>query len=166
MPLLYGDRIKQVNEVKTLLDQPVVNFNEDQGRLFFGLCEFEITNSFPEAFKREVKLFELYKPATRLANRLNLEVSFGTLAFLVMSGNCFTVRDLTLYFLALKRYANENELSVITLEIFATAFKGGLPAPDSLDQAWEDQKLSDGTNAVDYLVANEFDYHSYTILRL
>ncbi|EHM1384291.1 hypothetical protein KFS98_003778 [Salmonella enterica] len=147
-----ANRTQEVQKVLTLMDYDVVDLNDDQAKLFIGLCEFELTNRFPEAFKREVELFELYKVCLRLATRLDLEVSFGTIAFLTMSGTCTDVRDLSLYFHAIKRYCRVKETNIFGLDDFATAFKGGIPSPESLDKAWEGQRLADGTNAVDHLV--------------
>ncbi|MCW6598745.1 hypothetical protein [Yersinia ruckeri] len=146
------NRIQEVQKVPTLMDYDMIAFSDDAAKLFIGLCEFELANRFPDAFKREVELFDLYKTSLRLATRLDLEVSFGTIAFLVMGGNCTDIRDLSLYFHAIKRYCRVKGSNVFGLEDFATAFKGGVPSPESLDKAWEGQQLPDGTNAVDHLV--------------
>lgn len=147
-----ANRIQEVQKVPTLMDYELVELNEDQGKLFIGLCEFELANRFPEAFKREVELFDLYRISLRLSTRLDLDVSFGVIAFLAMGGVCSSVRDVSLYFHAIKRYCRLKGDNGFGLEDFATAFKGLVPSQKSLDKAWEGQQLADGTNAVDHLV--------------
>lgn len=145
-------RIQEVQKVPTLMDYELVDLNDDQAKLFIGLCEFELAGRFPEAFKREVELFDLYRISLRLSIRLDLEVSFGVIAFLAMGGICSDIRDISLYFHAIKRYCRLKSKNGFGLEDFATAFNGLVPSQKSLDKAWEGQKLADGTNAIDHLV--------------
>ncbi|TPG60046.1 hypothetical protein [Ewingella americana] len=153
MPLTFDERLQQVKKVTPLYDYPVDLLEGDMAELFFRLVEQEMMNQFSDVFKDEIKLYPIYRTALRLSMRMHCNVSFGVFAFLILSGRCETFGDVSLYLYAFKVYLKRSQKFKFNLEDYATLFKGGVPSRESLQSAWEGQRLSDGTNALDYVVA-------------